>query len=62
MKNVDVLYRLGLIHLFDLVITRSSAYALRKWRTSEERRRPVPLGFDPSLRLGDSPLKRLGFT
>ncbi|CAL9000660.1 unnamed protein product, partial [Prunus brigantina] len=28
---------------------------------SEERGRPIPLGFDPSLRLGDNPLKRLGF-
>ncbi|KAI5344762.1 hypothetical protein L3X38_012639 [Prunus dulcis] len=29
---------------------------------SEERRRPIPLGFDPSLRLGDNPFKRLSFT
>ncbi|CAL8152124.1 unnamed protein product [Prunus armeniaca] len=31
-------------------------------KESEERRPPILLGFDPSLRLGDNPLKRLGFT
>ncbi|KAI5343262.1 hypothetical protein L3X38_011138 [Prunus dulcis] len=31
-------------------------------KESEERRHLIPLGFDPSLRLGDNPLKRLGFT